>query len=72
MPRYHDGDLFCDVCGEPWDAQGVRKFSDMSEAEALKFLQGKGCPCCPEDPEEAKAKKEAIFKSEGFDETEFF
>lgn len=66
MPRYHDGDYFCDVCGEPWDSYGVRHHTDMTEAEAERFFARKGCPCCPKDPEEAKAKKDAIFHSEGF------
>jgi hypothetical protein len=38
----------------------------MTEREAQKFLNRKGCPCCPKDRKEAKAKKEAIFKGEGF------
>ena len=53
-PRYHDGDYFCSVCGEPWDAYGVRialkgEVSDMTKEEAEKFMAGKGCPSCHED-----------------------
>lgn len=66
MPRYRDGDLFCDLCGEPWDSYGVRHHVDMTPKEAERFLARKGCPCCPKDRKEAKAKKEAIFKGEGF------
>ena len=51
-PKYHDGDYFCSVCGEPWDAYGVRialkgEVSDMTKKEAERFMKGKGCPSCP-------------------------
>lgn len=39
-------DILCAVCGEPWDAYGVRHHVDMDPLEAKKFLQGKGCPAC--------------------------
>ena len=41
-----DGDLVCNVCSEPWDSWGIRH-GDMTADERKKFLQGKGCPCCP-------------------------
>ena len=46
-------DFSCSVCGEPWDAYGVRlslngsPAGDMTKEEAEKFIQGKGCPSCP-------------------------
>jgi len=47
------GDIRCRVCGEPWDAYGVRHHEDMTPKEAKAFLMGLGCPCCkgvrPED-----------------------
>jgi len=42
------GDIVCAICGEPWDSYGIRH-GDMTPEEAQKFLQGKGCPCCPQD-----------------------
>jgi len=50
-PHYEDGDYFCSVCGEPWDAYGVRialkgEVSDMTKEEAERFMRGEGCPCC--------------------------
>ena len=38
-------DITCAICGEPWDAYGVRN-GDMEAREARLFLAGKGCPCC--------------------------
>ena len=38
-------DISCAVCGEPWDAYGVRH-GDMEDDEAELFLAGKGCPAC--------------------------
>lgn len=38
-------DIYCTVCGEPWDAYGVRH-GDMPPAEARQFLAGQGCPSC--------------------------
>jgi len=51
-PDYWDGDYICSVCGEPWEAYGVRlalkgEESDMTKEEAEKFMKGLGCPCCP-------------------------
>jgi len=37
-------DVYCKVCGEPWDLYSVKE--DMSEEERKQFLAGKGCPCC--------------------------
>jgi hypothetical protein len=50
-PYYEDGDYYCPICGEPWDAHGVwlalkGKPSDMTKEEAEKFMNGEGCPCC--------------------------
>ena len=39
-------DIECALCGEPWDAYGVRHVLDMTREEALRFLQGEGCPSC--------------------------
>jgi len=38
-------DIRCVVCGEPWDAYGVRH-GDMAPWEADLFRKGAGCPCC--------------------------
>lgn len=38
-------DILCRMCGEPWEAYGVRH-GDMEPAEARRFLAGEGCPCC--------------------------
>ena len=38
-------DILCSICGEPWDAYGVRQ-GDMTPVEARKFLSGQGCPGC--------------------------
>lgn len=39
------GDITCRVCGEPWEAYGIRH-GEMTPEEADKFLKGLGCPCC--------------------------
>jgi hypothetical protein len=39
-------DIECALCGEPWDAYGVRHHLDMTREEAYLFLQGQGCPSC--------------------------
>lgn len=38
-------DLYCQRCGEPWDAYGVRH-GDMEPDEAERFLKGVDCPHC--------------------------
>ena len=38
-------DVKCAVCGEPYDAYGIRH-GDMLRWEARLFLQGAGCPSC--------------------------
>jgi len=38
-------DLSCAICGEPWDAYGVRH-GDMLKWESALFLKGAGCPSC--------------------------
>jgi len=37
-------DIYCKVCGEPWDSFEVR--DSFSEEEKKQFFGGKGCPCC--------------------------
>ena len=39
------GDVYCAICGEPWDYYGA-KHGDMEPEEFEKFMKGKGCPCC--------------------------
>jgi hypothetical protein len=39
-------DIECALCGEPWDAYGVRHHLDMTREEARRFLRGEGCPGC--------------------------
>ena len=34
------GDIYCAVCGEPWDAYGVYH-GDMTEEEKENFLAGR-------------------------------
>ena len=38
-------DLYCQRCGEPWDAYGVDN-SDMTEEGAKRFKKGLDCPSC--------------------------
>lgn len=38
-------DLYCQRCGEPWDAYGVRH-GDLTPEECDLFLDGKECPAC--------------------------
>jgi len=47
-PSYFDGDYICNCCGEPWELYFI--FNEMDEKEKDKFLNGKGCPCCPIRP----------------------
>lgn len=46
-------DIKCVVCGEPWDAYGIRH-GDMKAWQAKLFEAGAGCPSCegvePENP----------------------
>ncbi|RLI74001.1 hypothetical protein DRP04_15200 [Archaeoglobales archaeon] len=37
-------DVYCKVCGEPWDTYSLRE--DFTEEERKMFLRGKGCPAC--------------------------
>lgn len=46
LPVYYEGDLICNICGEPWDFFGI-SHGDMTPEEARKFESGGGCPCCP-------------------------
>lgn len=49
-PKYisGEGDLVCNICGEPRDSWGVNH-GDMTKREKKRFYQGKGCPCCPKN-----------------------
>jgi len=38
-------DIYCQRCGEPWDAYGARH-GDMDAYEYRHFVAGEGCPCC--------------------------
>jgi len=38
-------DLYCQRCGEPWDAYGARH-GDMTYEEYRRFIAGAGCPHC--------------------------
>jgi len=44
-PVSHDGDLYCSICGEPWDKYGI-SHGDMTGREKRTFLAGNGCPSC--------------------------
>lgn len=39
-------DLYCQRCGEPWDAYGARHGMDMTADEYRRFSAGEGCPSC--------------------------
>lgn len=43
-PIYYDGDYYCSICGEPWNARSL--VDDMGEKWAEKFMKGLGCPDC--------------------------
>ena len=50
----YDNNLTCAICGEPWDAHGVKTdgTGEMKGWEAELFLKGAGCPGCEgETPE---------------------
>jgi hypothetical protein len=49
------------VCGEPWDAYGVRHHEDMSPREAKAFLMGLGCPSCKGKPPEGEPREGRLF-----------
>ncbi|MHA1882580.1 MAG: hypothetical protein ACTSUO_06005 [Candidatus Thorarchaeota archaeon] len=57
-------DVYCKVCGEPWDAYGVFH-GDMTVEERKMFLDGKGCPCCKgiHDGEDAMTEDEFFTKT---------
>ena len=38
-------DIYCQRCGEPWDAYGVRH-GDMTPEERVRFLSVEDCPGC--------------------------
>lgn len=47
------GDIYCRVCGEPWDIAGVlpalngrEDEADMTKEEAEMLVKGLGCPAC--------------------------
>ena len=52
-------DLSCAVCGEPWDAYGVRH-GDMCKWEGKLFLKGAGCPCCEGYEPEGQTEDERL------------
>lgn len=52
-------DINCAVCGEPWDAYGVR-WGDMEKWEAELFKKGAGCPCCHGVRPEGFSEEEAM------------
>lgn len=55
------GDMLCKVCGEPWDAYGIRH--EFTTAERLQFLNGKGCPCCKGKSDEPVPDFETVLRS---------
>jgi len=60
-------DIYCKVCGEPWDVSGVLaaiygREADMSKAEAEKLLKGEGCPCCHGKPKDKKSHDDEYFE----------
>ena len=50
-----DGDLVCNICGEPWDAFGI-DHGDMTPEERKDFLNGNGCPCCKKEKKGGKER----------------
>lgn len=60
-------DIRCVVCGEPWDAYGVRH-GDMEKWEAELFRAGAGCPCCEGVKPEGGWSPETISDIENGDE----
>lgn len=65
------GDIYCAVCGEPWESYGVNH-GDMTPEERIIFLDGKGCPCCKGERPEGINQEEACnrFLSSLFDNVE--
>ena len=59
------GDILCRVCGEPWDAYGVRH-GDMEPGEAKRFLRGQGCPRCNGKKPEEISEAQDLERLEGF------
>lgn len=64
-------DLYCQHCGEPWEAYYV--WHDMTDVEKRLFKSGKGCPSCykldegaehPAQGHYVKEVKERPFRSE--------
>jgi len=55
-------DIYCRVCGEPWDAYGVFH-GDMTEEERDRFLRGEGCPVCKGKGERTPEKEAKFFLS---------
>ncbi len=58
-------DLRCAVCGEPYDAHGVRKDGqgDMFGWQADLFLKGAGCPSCEGEVDDRDPKAFETFSS---------
>ena len=47
-PVRFENDLICNICGKTWNAKGIWQ-GDMNGKEVRRLLDGKGCPCCPEE-----------------------
>jgi len=46
-------DVYCERCGEPWDAYGV-EHGDLTPEERRRFWAGQGCPSCYGKPVERR------------------
>jgi NDP-sugar pyrophosphorylase family protein len=60
-PYYYDGDLYCNVCGEPWDKWEIfaainGEKAALTREEAIRLLKGQGCPCCEANLRKRKHK----------------
>lgn len=53
-------DVFCVICGEPYEAYYVNH--EMVSSERERFLSGKGCECCKGKKPEGRTESEQ-FKS---------
>ena len=50
-------DIYCAVCGEPWDLWGANH-GDMAAWEYDLFRKGAGCPCCQGECEHSEENME--------------
>lgn len=40
-------DIYCQKCGEPYDAFGIKQLMDEEAEDGYRlFIRGVGCPCC--------------------------